>query len=173
MAPEPVAHRRPRSGPGEESHPALRRRTDTGYVAGADRPGRASVAGLRRSHEGPDLDDRPVSRQRTEAPAPKVDMPPPPPYLGPGLMQDLSSRADEAALVVMGLRHGAFDLRTAERELPGLSRLVLPNGDWRPIDEILHNVASAASPEEVFRVVGRIASMVSAAEADQPVYRAG
>jgi hypothetical protein len=128
--------------PDQDNPPALRRRTATGHVAGTQRPG--------------------------SNPSRRAGLPPRPPSLVAGsmpvLIQGLAMREQEVATAIVAVRGRTLQLADAERQLPGLSRLIGTTGHWNTLGElraVAGEVAAAGYPDTVLNLIRNVMTRIA------------
>ncbi len=139
------------SPPAQEAPPVLRRRTETGHVAGASRP----------TTSAPRVAELPPPARFRAARAPEAlasQM-----SRVPEIIDSLSARVAEVAQTISSMRARRLDLLQAERQIPDLSLLVGNRGFWRPLQDLQAASAamiSAGHLEGVMRLIGQVNSFL-------------
>jgi hypothetical protein len=90
------------------------------------------------------------------------------PSMMPRIIQALSKRTPELAHVIVAIRDGRTGLAEAERRLPGMARLVGPDGHWRgpcELEAARREMAAAGDAQGVDRVIGNVTSLISGTRA--------
>lgn len=121
-----------------ELPPGLRRRTETGHVAGTSR--------------------------QSLPPARTSGLPPLAQPQVPQIIHNLSTRVPDVAQTIMAIRGRTLALSTAEQHLPGLSVLIQKDGFWRPLKDLKaasSEMTGAGHQEGVFRLIGEVNSLIA------------
>jgi hypothetical protein len=124
------------------------------------------MAGTTRIGQGYGIPPAPTSEmsvQDTSLPAP-VRVSSPQPSMMPRIIQALSKRTQELAYAIVAIRNGQLGRDEAERRLPGMSRLVGPDGYWNEaqvLEAAAQEMAQAGDPRGVDRLIGKVTSLIS------------
>jgi hypothetical protein len=80
------------------------------------------------------------------------------------MIQGLAMRGQEVASAIVAIRSGTLQLWAAERQLPGLSHLILSDGHWKTLGElkaVSRDLTAAGHPDIVSSLIDNVMTLIA------------